>query len=186
MRYLHVKNAVVCNIVDWTTNPPACTDDGERVVQDPGGYNVGDAYNGTLPKTRDEWIDWLKEKVEAFPVHSIFISAVATNPATLLGYGTWVREAEGRVIVGVNNAQPAYDAAGKTGGAETVTLDVTQLPAHTHAQSIRNTGTAGTAGTQGANTANNATAGVTGSTGGGQPVSVMQPWITAHVWRRVS
>ncbi len=42
---------------------------------------------------------------------------------------------------------------------------VTDVPAHTHGQQIRNTGTAGTVGTQGASTSNNVSVGATDSTG---------------------
>lgn len=53
----------------------------------------------------------------AFPVGSLFFAVVSTNPATLLGYGTWSAFAAGRVIIGDNGG--TYPA-GATGGAETV------------------------------------------------------------------
>lgn len=57
---------------------------------------------------------------EPFPVGSIFISAVATDPATLLGYGTWSAIGAGRVLVGLNSGDTDFDALGETGGAKTV------------------------------------------------------------------
>ena len=37
----------------------------------------------------------------AFPVGSIFIATTDTDPKALLGYGSWNRVADGRLLVGV-------------------------------------------------------------------------------------
>lgn len=73
---------------------------------------------------------------EAFPVGSVFIAVVNTNPATLLGYGTWSAFAAGRMLVGFNAADTDFDTAEETGGTKTVTLTAAQsgLPQHTHTQ----------------------------------------------------
>jgi hypothetical protein len=71
---------------------------------------------------------------QAFPIGSVFIAVVATNPSTLLGYGTWTAIAAGRMLVGLDSSDAAMDAAEKVGGAKTVTLDTTMIPAHTHMQ----------------------------------------------------
>ena len=75
---------------------------------------------------------------EAFAVGSIFIAVVSTNPATLLGYGTWTAFGAGRVIVGLDAGNPAFDTVKETGGVETVTLAESQIPAHTHVQNSHN------------------------------------------------
>ncbi len=56
---------------------------------------------------------------EAFPIGAVFIAVVNTDPATLLGYGTWAAIAAGRVLVGRDGADTDFDTAEETGGAKT-------------------------------------------------------------------
>jgi microcystin-dependent protein len=71
---------------------------------------------------------------EAFPVGSVFIAVVSTNPATLLGYGTWSAFSAGRVLVGIDAGQTEFDTVKETGGAKTHTLTAAEMPSHTHVQ----------------------------------------------------
>ena len=54
-----------------------------------------------------------------YPVGSIYVNAgVTTNPATLLGFGTWAAFGAGRVMVGLNGADALFDALEETGGSK--------------------------------------------------------------------
>ena len=67
--------------------------------------------------------------VGAYPVGSIYMNAtVATNPATLLGFGTWVAFGAGKVPVGLNAADSDFDTVEETGGSKD-----SIIPTHNHA-----------------------------------------------------
>lgn len=69
---------------------------------------------------------------QAFPVGSVFISVVSTDPATLLGYGTWSAFASGKMLIGLDSGDTDFDTVEETGGAKTHTLTEAELPAHSH------------------------------------------------------
>lgn len=57
------------------------------------------------------------------PIGSIYINAgVTTNPATLLGFGTWVAFGAGRVMVGLDGSDALFDALEETGGSKDATV----------------------------------------------------------------
>ena len=76
-----------------------------------------------------------------YPVGSVYTNAsVSTNPATLLGFGTWTAFGAGRVMVGFDSGNSLFDTAEETGGSadaivvshtHTATSVVTD-PGHTH------------------------------------------------------
>ena len=53
--------------------------------------------------------------LEIYPVGSIYINTVNTNPSTFLG-GTWVSFGTGRTLVGVDTSQTEFNTVEKTGG----------------------------------------------------------------------
>ena len=144
---------------------------------------------------------------EAFPVNSVFLSVVSTNPATLLGYGTWSAFGAGRMLVGFNASDPDFDTVEEVGGSKTATLAEANLPSHTHAvtdpghshvEQNNSATTGGLAGWGARDTSTNtavatgystqpATTGITvGNTGAGQSFSVLNPYVTVYMWKRTA
>lgn len=73
-----------------------------------------------------------------YPVGSIYTATVSTDPATLFGFGTWVRFGQGRMLVSQNGSDTDFDTAEETGGAKTHTLTEAELATHTHTQNSHN------------------------------------------------
>lgn len=67
-----------------------------------------------------------------YPVGSIYINAsVATNPTTLLGFGTWTAFGSGKVLVGFDSADASFDTLEETGGSkDAITVS------HTHTTTV--------------------------------------------------
>jgi hypothetical protein len=141
-----------------------------------------------------------------YPVGSVYINATnATNPATLLGFGTWTAFGAGRVMVGFNASDPLFDSAEETGGSKdaivvshTHTASVTD-PGHDHDITMRVEGTAGggrTLNYDGTNLAGDntfaiksATTGISvaiSSTGSSGTNANLQPYITVYMWKRTA
>lgn len=122
------------------------------------------------------------------PVGFVVTLGVATNPATLYGFGTWT-QIKGRVIVGIDDSQIEFDTLDETGGAKTVTLDATMIPAHSHDLEVMTAESGGTARTWGWSNSSRTvgmTSGRIGNTGGGLAHENMPPYIVKYVWERVS
>ena len=70
---------------------------------------------------------------KAYPIGSIYITLVNTNPSETIG-GEWRRVAEGRCLVGVSAERNI--TLRKTGGSTTTTLNESNIPAHDHSINI--------------------------------------------------
>ncbi|WP_101720759.1 phage baseplate protein [Eggerthella timonensis] len=66
----------------------------------------------------------------AYPVGAVYISYVSTSPASLFG-GTWTA---------ITGRFPYFNAGTATGGSNTHTLTVAQMPSHTHTGSTNRDG----------------------------------------------
>lgn len=114
------------------TDSKAIREDGTNPFganQSMGGYkltNVGTPTAGTDGAT-------LAVVQALYPVGSLYFNAsVDTNPATLLGFGTWTAFGAGRVMVGLDGGDADFNTLEKTGGAKTHTLSAAEMPVHAH------------------------------------------------------
>jgi hypothetical protein len=131
---------------------------------------------------------WRLMSLRQYPVGSLYITAADHDPTSHFGFGTWERYAAGRALVGVNPADSDFSTTGKTGGAKTHTLAVSEMPSHTHP--IPTGGTGSTSQTVG-RLIDGVSDGVetlkpTNLTGGGQPHNNLQPYVSVNVWRRIA
>ena len=67
-----------------------------------------------------------------YPIGSIYMSAISTNPSILFPGTTWVEWGSGRVPVGVNGNDANFNVTEKTGGQSTITIGSNNIPAHSH------------------------------------------------------
>lgn len=92
------------------------------------GTNVA-TFNGSAAATANITVPTNANIVDLiYPVGSLYLSTVATNPGTLIG-GTWEAFATGRTLVGVDANQTEFATVSKTGGSKA-------LQSHTHSISI--------------------------------------------------
>jgi hypothetical protein len=139
-----------------------------------------------------------------YPVGSVYMNATdGTNPASLLGFGVWEVFGAGRVPVGKADSG-TFATAGSTGGSETVTLDVSQMPSHNHVQDAHDHVAAYRGYNEGGFQAQGRSAlpGGTGTffsrnhtdarqpyiypNGGNQPHPNLQPYVVVYMWRRTA
>lgn len=142
-----------------------------------------------------------------YPVGSIYMnSSVTTNPATLLGFGTWTAFGAGRVPVGYNSSDSLFDTLEETGGSadaitvshtHTATFTGTALANHSHTMGGGFNGGGGLGGGDlNSSSGNTSTSSVSAGTPSGS-VSVAstgssgtnanyQPYITVAMWKRTA
>jgi len=141
---------------------------------------------------------------DAYPVGSIYMNATnATNPSTLLGFGTWVEFGEGQMLLGESGSY----SIGSTGGSSTHTLSASEIPDHNHVYKyVNGQGSGSGVNFAGSSTAlantytatvdetitsstNHAldTAGIAAGTyPGGGSHNNMPPYITIYMWKRTA
>lgn len=147
---------------------------------------------------------------KVYPVGSIYMSTVSTNPATLFGFGTWEAMPAGRVLLaqGKSSWGTTYNA-GSTGGEATHQLTVGELPAHSHTASSNTAGehnhginarahngadtaisyfeSANSDRTYYTNNAGGHSHTITvNNTGSNQAHNNIQPYIAIYIWKRIN
>ncbi len=145
----------------------------------------------------------------AYPVGSIYINATsASNPSTLLGFGTWTAFGAGRVMVGFDSADALFDTLEETGGSKDAivvshTHTATSTSTVTDPQHSHSTGSSGEAFPNGAGLAatdygdtSSTRAASTGisvststtvaSTGSSGTNANVQPFIVVRMWKRTA
>jgi len=136
-------------------------------------------------------------KAALFPVGSIFTAVVATNPGTLLGFGTWTAFGAGRVPVGFDSGNVLFDTAEETGGSANSTLPththtITD-PTHAHTQNSQTKLALVGSGADSTNNNANAIGGTTVAASTGITIDSAgvsgtnpnyQPYITVFMWKR--
>ena len=141
-----------------------------------------------------------------FPVGAIYTAVVSTNPATLIGFGTWTAFGAGRVMVGFDSGNALFDTAEETGGsADAITVSHTHTATTTSTDSGHTHGISPGAWTDGggkvegnsfsfggkvtatqSSTANISSSTTVASAGSSGTNANYQPYITVYAWKRTA
>lgn len=135
-----------------------------------------------------------------YPVGSIYVNATSTtNPATLLGFGTWVEFGSGRVMVSQNTSDASFDTLEETGGSkDAIVVSHTHTATdsgHTHGIAYSGTlgfsGGGGYGGTAFGGAVNQATqsgtANISVSTTGSSGTDAnLPPYVVVKMWKRTA
>jgi hypothetical protein len=146
-----------------------------------------------------------------YPVGSIYTNATSsTNPATLIGFGTWTAFGAGKVMVGLDSGDATFSTVGNTGGSkDAITVSHTHTATstdsgHTHTlafsagSTMTGLGSTGASGWQGTNTGvnyitvsgtNSSTANISttiNSAGSSGTNANLMPYVVVYCWKRTA
>lgn len=125
-------------------------------------------------------VDLLKA---VYPVGAFYISATATSPRTVFGFGTWT-QIKDRFILAAGDTYPAASS----GGEAAVTLTTDQIPSHFHKLKLSDDVGAYDIAARGggANESLSTSDSTITSVGGGQAHNNMPPYLAAYIWQRIA
>ena len=149
------------------------------------------AREAEIAQLERDWLNYM------YPVGSIYISVNSTSPQTLFG-GIW-EQIQGKFLL----ASSSSHTAGSTGGVESNTLTINNLPSHSHTyprlrlvsppdtSSLRNedfwayeTSTAGGSNAHQFGLVDTGNTDNTSSVGSGTAIDNMPPYLSVYVWKR--
>lgn len=129
---------------------------------------------------------WQLMMQRSYPVGEIYVTRQAGNPSSLLGFGTWEPYAQGRVLVGHDGADAAFNEVDKIGGAKVHALTVAEMPEHTHTVPFKVKSPGSSTATAGVARPETVAPETTSSAGGGQAHNNLQPYTTVFMWKRTA
>lgn len=198
------------NVVSQLADVPVQTGDELKAKFDEAGTSIKNYLNNTLTTETEQLVATEKTTLQGlitalgtqirseisagvqarYPVGKIIMDTANINPATYLGFGTWELWGQGRVPVGVDTSDTDFDTVEETGGEKEHTLTIDEIPSHNHKTNI------GVAlspessgyriGESGVVRANDNIERDSQNTGGNQPHSILQPYITCYMWKRIA
>lgn len=149
-------------------------------------FKVSPEGNGYLKTSLILTLENINKSYCPYRVGDIMQTSNSQNPATVWIGTVWERVANGRVIVGIDENDPLFNAVGRSGGSKTHILTVNEIAPHTHTTRVGNTD--GQDRIQvGGETERGAVMieAESTSTGGGQPHNNLQPYIAFYNFRRI-
>jgi len=123
-----------------------------------------------------------------YPVGSVYLSVLATNPNTLLGLGTWEAIAVGEALVGYKAGDTPFGTQGSVGtaGEKTHALITAELASHNHSIDLWGD-TVGVGKVSDYNSGtDHATNTTTGNAGSGTAHNNIQPSYVIYAWKRTA
>ena len=123
-------NSITLQLKGMATSEPVSLDGSKDIDINVTGIKANDIDDTFFTKLFKRFAD------KAFPVGFIWESTDATNPANILGVGTWESYGQGRVLIGAGQGSGLSNyTAGSTGGEEKHKLTTEEMPLHTHTAS---------------------------------------------------
>jgi microcystin-dependent protein len=193
--------------VKWTAGTNVGHTGGATIVDYTTATHIAMISKGILVEHNDDGTHKTNAVQLVYPVGSIYISVLATNPNSLFGFGTWVAFATGRTLVGIDTSQTEFATIQLTGGEKTHTLSTGEMPSHNHGVNDPGHSHSVSPGGFGAgpadgskfrvdvnspanpwnsNTSGSGTGISTQNTGSGGAHNNLQPYITVYMWRRTA